>query len=38
MAFREARQIQALTDHFDQLVRDSETDVRSAANFIRGFL
>jgi transcriptional regulator with XRE-family HTH domain len=38
MAFREARQIQALTDHFDQLVRDSETDARHAADFIDGLL
>jgi len=34
LAFRETRQIQALTDHFDQLVRDSETDARSAAKVI----
>jgi transcriptional regulator with XRE-family HTH domain len=32
MAFRENRQIQALTSHFDQLVRDSEIDARSAAD------
>ncbi|WP_198409158.1 helix-turn-helix transcriptional regulator [Magnetospira sp. QH-2] len=34
MAFRENRQIQALTNHFDQLVRDSETDARSVADII----
>ncbi len=38
MAFREARQVRALTDHFDQLVRDSETDARSAADVIEAML
>ncbi|MBD8893083.1 helix-turn-helix transcriptional regulator [Labrenzia suaedae] len=36
MVFRENRQIRALTDHFDQLVRDSDTDARSAASLIAG--
>ncbi|MBS8261269.1 XRE family transcriptional regulator [Roseibium polysiphoniae] len=34
MVFRESRQIRALTDHFDQLIRDSDTDARSAAEVI----
>ena len=34
MVFRETRQIRALTDHFDQLIRDSETDARSTAAVI----
>ncbi|WP_289032647.1 helix-turn-helix transcriptional regulator [uncultured Roseibium sp.] len=34
MVFRESRQIRALTDHFDQLIRDSDTDARSAAAVI----
>lgn len=34
MVFRERRQIRALTDHFDQLVRDSETDARAAPDVI----
>ncbi len=38
MVLRETRQIQALTDHFDQLVRDSETDARSAADTIAGMI
>lgn len=38
MVFRETRQIRALTDHFDQLVRDSETDARSAADVIEAML
>lgn len=38
MVFREARQVQALTDHFDQLVRDSETDARSAARVIAAMM
>ncbi|MEP4034122.1 helix-turn-helix transcriptional regulator [Roseibium polysiphoniae] len=36
MVFRESRQIRALTDHFDQLIRDSDTDARSAAEVIEG--
>ena len=38
MVFRETRQVRALTDHFDQLVRDSETDARSTADVIEGML
>ena len=38
MVFRETRQIRALTDHFDQLIRDSDTDARSAANRIESML
>lgn len=38
MVFRESRQVQALTAHFDQLVRDSEVDARSAAHIIAGLL
>ncbi|MBD8877917.1 helix-turn-helix domain-containing protein [Roseibium polysiphoniae] len=34
MVFRESRQIRALTDHFDQLIRDSDTGARSAAEVI----
>ncbi len=34
MVFRESRQVRALTDHFDQLVRDSVTDARNAAAVI----
>ncbi len=34
MVFRETHQIQALTGHFDKLVRDSEIDARSAAEVI----
>ncbi|MEP0234042.1 helix-turn-helix transcriptional regulator [Roseibium sp.] len=36
MVFRESRQIRALTDHFDQLIRDSDTDARSASDVIEG--
>jgi hypothetical protein len=38
MVFRENRQIRALTDHFDQLVRNSETDARSAADVIASMI
>ncbi|WP_417671905.1 helix-turn-helix domain-containing protein [Roseibium sp.] len=38
MVFRENRQVRALTDHFDQLVRDSDTDARSAASVIEAML
>ena len=38
MVFRETRQVRALTSHFDQLVRDSETDARSAAKVIEAML
>ncbi len=38
MVFRESHQIRALTDHFDQLVRDSDTDARSAAATIEAML
>lgn len=38
MIFRENRQIRALTDHFDHLIRDSDTDARSAAKVIRAML
>jgi transcriptional regulator with XRE-family HTH domain len=34
MVFRETRQVRALTDNFDRLVRDSETDARSTAAVI----
>jgi transcriptional regulator with XRE-family HTH domain len=34
MVFREARQVRALTDHFDNLVRDADTDARSVASVI----
>lgn len=34
MVFRETRQVRALTDHFDKLIRDSETDARSTAEVI----
>ncbi|MGF0537337.1 transcriptional regulator [Agrobacterium sp. ES01] len=38
MVYRERRQISALTDHFDQLVRDSETDARAAADVIAAMI
>lgn len=38
MVFRENRQVRALTDHFDQLVRDSDTDARSAGVTIKELL
>jgi transcriptional regulator with XRE-family HTH domain len=38
MVFRENQQIRALTDHFDQLVRDSQTDARSAADVISSLI
>ena len=34
MVFREVRQIQALTQHFDNLVREAEVDARSVASVI----
>lgn len=34
MVYREQRQVRALTDHFEQLVRDSGVDARSAADVI----
>lgn len=36
MALRNSHQVQALTGHFDQLVRDSDTDARAAADVIAG--
>jgi transcriptional regulator with XRE-family HTH domain len=38
MIFRENRQIRALTDHFDHLVREADTDARSAAAVIEAML
>lgn len=38
LIFRETRQIRALTDHFDQLVRDSEADARSVADIVEAML
>ncbi|PHP68450.1 transcriptional regulator [Zhengella mangrovi] len=38
LVFRESRQVQALTAHFDQLVRDSEVDARSSARVIAAML
>ncbi len=38
LVYRESRQIQALTEHFDMLVRDSEVEARNAAGVIRAFL
>jgi hypothetical protein len=38
MVFRENTQIRALTDHFDQLVRASETEARSMADLIENIL
>lgn len=38
LVYRDSRQVQALTDHFDRLVRESEIDARSAGQVIRNFL
>lgn len=38
LVFRDTRQVRAMTSHFDQLVRDSETDARSAAKVIEAML
>jgi len=38
LVFREFRQVQAMTDHFDQLVRNAQTDARSAADVIAAML
>ncbi|MBP1853164.1 helix-turn-helix domain-containing protein [Rhizobium halophytocola] len=38
MVFRESQQIRALTDHFDQLVRDCDTDARHTAAYIRSLI
>ena len=38
MVYREARQVRALTEHFDRLVRDSEIDARGAGAVIRSML
>ena len=38
LAYREKRQVQALTDHFDQLIRDAEFDARSIADKIDAML
>lgn len=38
LVYREKRQVQALTDHFDQLIRDAETDARSIASKIENML
>ncbi|WP_018689928.1 MULTISPECIES: helix-turn-helix domain-containing protein [Ahrensia] len=38
MVFRERKQVQGLTRHFDELVRASSVDARSAAQVIRSFL
>lgn len=38
MVFREPRQIEAFTTHFDRLVRDSEIDARSVIRYIDGLL
>jgi len=38
LVYRDSRQVQSLTDHFDTLVRESEADARSAGKVIRGFL
>ncbi len=35
LIFRESRQVRALTDHFDQLVRDCDGDARSVAQTLR---
>jgi len=34
LVFRENRQVRAMTDHFDQLVRNAQIDARSAADYI----
>lgn len=38
LVYRERRQVQALTEHFDILVRESEVEARNASAIIRGFL
>jgi transcriptional regulator with XRE-family HTH domain len=38
LVFRESRQVRALTEHFDQLVRASRTDARSAPDIIGAML
>lgn len=34
LVFRETRQIQALTRHFDHLIREAEVDARSAGDWL----
>jgi len=38
LVFREFRQVRAMTEHFDQLVRNAEIDARSAADCIADML
>ncbi|TDH37667.1 XRE family transcriptional regulator [Pseudohoeflea suaedae] len=38
LVYRESRQVQALTEHFDILVRESEVEARNAGAIIRGFM
>ena len=38
LVYRDSRQVSALTEHFDALVRDSEVDARSAPKVIRAML
>ena len=38
MVFRENRQVRALTQHFDQLVRESDIDARSVPDEILSYL
>ncbi|WP_255561433.1 helix-turn-helix domain-containing protein [Pseudohoeflea coraliihabitans] len=38
LVYRESRQVQALTEHFDGLVREAAVEARGAARTIRGFL
>lgn len=37
LVYRDSRQVAALTEHFDALVRDSEVEARNAGNIIRGY-
>ena len=38
LVYRETRQVQVLTGHFDALVRDSQVDARGVSAVLRGFL
>lgn len=38
LVYRDSKQVSALTEHFDTLVRDSEVDARSAGRVIRAML
>lgn len=38
LVYRESRQVQALTGHFDMLVRESEVEARNSAQVIHGLL